>query len=572
VEILASSVQYHLIPEESAKSMPQDNVIAKHVVIQKVDGSQVELDVFQEVSPLVGDLKRDYWVEYDGKWLGKVVSQRTIPEDQKASTSFANIQRLQELSRPEIELRMKQMTRNGVFRNMNPDRREALFTSLRELDVKGYSQTEGREPSYIYDAIKNGCLKVKEGRVENISWMEIFEGSKKENEEFLDFVLLGMLKGELSETTASTVFTYWSLFTYHVDVADQMVEIDAFTTTGEVNPEAKRMIESTLGDKASEEKLAAFFAELKTLPRSEQRFVTAPLFVELDRSITMQEDRALEEFEALPESTSEIVLAQKRYEMNQLKLRRNIVQVTSLTGENFLGVSGRTRIFAPMGMKQACLNVFTPYPVTLKPRFGAAHIEKAIEVGFRDQTGRSPGQMVPIHADKFSARGASYLEHDMYHAVLQSFVPKEHQALFVRLAEIGDSISEKDAITEMIKFRYYDMENSLYFQAQPGNSNLIFWAQASLHIAVAAMDVEQMEKPEILQKLKRDSKSGLTPGVFEYAEKIFEVISADPSINMESLIEVRAKEIAVLKFYLRDPNTPSMLKLWCELKEKLAGS
>jgi hypothetical protein len=573
MEALLKSVQYHLIPSEFAERMPQDKLVAKHVVIVKEDDTQIELDVFREKSEPIGDLarkmKKDIWVGYDGKWLGKVVSQHTIPEDQKVSTAFANIQRLQEVSGSDsgIELRMKQMTANGVFSNMRPDRREALFVRLRELDAAGYAPLEGNDPAILYNMIKNGFVEGEDGTRENVSWRDMFSGTKEDNKKLLDLVLLGVLKGELSETTASTVFTYWTLFTFHADEAYQMEEVDAFTETGEINPEAERMIANTLGSKGSEEKLAAFFAELKTLPRSEQRFVTAPLFVESDPSIVERQAAAVNEFQALPESTSQRVQAQKMYETNQIGLEQNIVEVTRMAGVNFLGVSGRTRIFAPMGMKQACLNAFTPHPVTLKPRFGAAHIEKAIEVGFRDETLRSPDQPVPTRADKYSAPGASYLEHDMYHAVLQSFTPEEHQAWFVRLAEIGDGISKKDLLTEMLEFRFYDMESNLYFADKVGDPSpsQIFWAQVAMQIAVASLDVNATGKPENLRKLKLDPNTGLTPGAMEYIKKIFEEISAVPGIDMEGLRVARAAERTALINAYMDGDMPTPLKLFSDL-------
>jgi hypothetical protein len=540
--------EYQLVPSESITAGAQDEIYPSHLVIEKADGSQLVLDAFLKKTPSTvkqsAIASKDIQVVYDGKVLGKVLEEHAISPEKKAQTVFASILILNKIVLPptDLELAMQRMTEDGLFSNMRADRRETLFKDLLAAESKGFPFLKGVDPARIYAMINTGYIETAEGLKKHLSWMEIFPPDKQDWKAFLDLVLLGLLKGALTETSVATVFTYWTLFTFHNDLADKFEEIDAFTETGEVNQKAKKMIAKTLGNRASEEKMQAFFKEIKTLARSEQRFISAPLFLTQDGDIEDKMRALSENIEEFRSLASEDFVQEKIIDLYKLAMQRNILSAIYETTVNFLGVCGNSRIFAPMGMKQACLNTFTDYPVRLRPRFGAAHMQKASSVGTRDQSLRSPYQPVPVSAEDFRAPGASYLEHDMYHAVVQSCIPVEIQTLFIRLAKLADEIPNKDSIVEGLQFRLFDIDAVLYFsKTQASKLSQLFWFQMSVLIIGNRNDLMAQKTRVGIRELKQDPVMGMTPVEKLYFQKMMKEIAKVPQL-MDDLEAVRAPE------------------------------
>lgn len=247
----------------------------------------------------------------------------------------------------------------------------------------------------------------------------------KRPDEFIgcDLAVIAHLNGLIDEHELANVFMHWTIFKFHSaegnythqfkylprhlsDPVKAGEVVALFNSEGLPNPEAVRVVSSSLYFGAtvleSTEKMSSFFAKMKIRPLSEQRMLRLPL----------------------PFQTG-----------TGTRWEQSIMSRLSQMNIALFWPSELKNIVMPTSMLDAWLEVFFPYPVKIRPKFGAGMFEvagrKAFERREREVLIRSPYQISSNVADGHDACGIMTTLHDYYHALTASFVSEKYHRLLL---------------------------------------------------------------------------------------------------------------------------------------------
>lgn len=322
--------------------------------------------------------------------------------------------------------------------------------------------------------------------------------------DFADLVVLAHVSEKITILQLATVFYWKSALEHHRD--KEIIEIPLFLENGQVNPDAKTiMMETVLANKELKKKpdVEHWFRRMKKEPASERMFLCTKVgnkglqFLQsLTRKGRSYSQKAQEIMtlvgDAFQTENTPTILDAVRFHSKPHFFHRITHQKRDC--QMFASVSMANQMFEFIGKQAAMV-----------PRFGVS--DSLRENGIRherDVALQSPYASLPNRADGFLAPYDEFTAHDfIYHAFLVNGIPKEHQTLFITLA---DKIREIDPkLAGMIE----DMESALYVVEKKGNPEEIFM-QYLLHVANGIVGIKQTDVfREIAQDPSKNPKKKL---------------------------------------------------------------
>lgn len=255
----------------------------------------------------------------------------------------------------------------------------------------------------------------------------------------------------MSPTQFATLMSYWNLRQHHEKDAIQILEI--FLPDGKVNDETMNVIKQTLPENTN---IAKFIEELRKLPDSEKFIFAVPNLQDIARA-----DR--------DELRKKIL--KKEISIGQTLNLQDFNLLCNFDDKN----GAKMRICSSLGLQQAYLDSQTPYPVKMIPVIGLSSVEDMVQYGLNKSRpyGLSfPRVKFPEDIDGFpSPLNYDITFHDLYHSFVCSFIPPNHQTLYVSLAKtIKNYPTDDPQLQEVINSAYnvfLDMEFLPYQYTNP---------------------------------------------------------------------------------------------------------
>ncbi len=310
------------------------------------------------------------------------------------------------------------------------------------------------------------CEDLKAG-----NWANIL---KKETLETLPLDALGAFeRGSIIGEQFTTLMIYWAAFS-QLPAKDIIVQ-PLFDPNGEVNPNVKKWIKSTIGLELGEEstldtKLRIFFKKMKERPISEQSF----LYISTDNYSKTKEKldqkRADEESKATKTSKEELL---PKYERTISEAIAKGAKFNVL--HHFSHLDASYRMIASFSMMQRLLEAQrNKTTITITPVIGLSSVEDIRKNGLertREMALPFPGIELPKTADLLSAPlDIDFVFHDFYHSMVVNAIPDEWRKKFIEVADTVKTLELKEKNPDIKKFlgeffeRMIDLEHP-YFRS-----------------------------------------------------------------------------------------------------------